>query len=53
MDSSALMTIYALTVRNREQCHGTFLGLDNKEEIAMENFVWLPFISASLYITLT
>ena len=36
MDSSALMTIYALTVRSREQCHGTFLSLE-REETAMEN----------------
>lgn len=52
VDSSALMTIYALTVRNREQCHGTLLGLE-KEEIAMGKFVWLPFISESLYIIIT
>lgn len=30
VDSSALMTIYALTVRNWEQCHGTFLGLEKR-----------------------
>lgn len=30
VDSSALMTIYALTVRRRERCHGTFLGLEKR-----------------------
>lgn len=52
MDSSALMTIYALTVRSREQCHGTFLSLE-REETAMEKFVRLLLISESLYITIT
>lgn len=38
VDSSALMTIYALTARSREQSRGTFLGSE-KEETAMEKFV--------------
>lgn len=50
--STALMTIHALMARSREQSRGTFLGSE-KEETAMENFVWLPFISESLYITVT